>query len=344
MNKIFLRQQLAVEGISSGKFEGIAYSGGVIEQHGWIKNLIIDLSTLTVAKAKTPVLRDHNQSQVIGHGQVLVAGDVRMQGQLAKRNSDAEKVITLAEEGTDWEMSIGVYGGQLVEFKDETINGTLIKEGTKLINGLIREVSFVILGADMDTKAEVFSLFTEENQDMKLNAQNADWTKFACGCGGHKDSTPEELEASFKEKDVQIANDKQKLAEKEDECADWKKKYEEAQAKLEKQESESKTKVRSESISAAATAKHITLKPELIEKASKTEVETEIMLATIDSMPALTPKEMRGAADLGDAGETLKIDKNDPEALRLGALKMVEDGKAKNFAQAIELITQTKET
>ena len=77
MNIIYLKRNAALfavesEGKLNGNVKGVAYSGGVIENHGPYDNLIIDLSTTKVAKAKTPILRDHNQSQVAGQGTLKI--------------------------------------------------------------------------------------------------------------------------------------------------------------------------------------------------------------------------------------------------------------------------------
>lgn len=340
---------LGIENVKSGKFDGIAYSGGVIAQHGWIQNLIIDLSTLKFAKTKTPILRDHNTSLVIGHGLGVIGGDVRIQGELSKRTSAAQEIIALSEDGVDFEMSLGVYGGQLLEFKDEVINGINLPFGTKLVNGVVREVSFTILGADGATKAEVFSVKKiEENLSMNLNAQNAAWVKLACGCGGHKDSTPEEIEAKFADQAKELSAKEDEIKKKKDEVDEMKKKYEAAQAELEKLKGDAETKVRADKITAKAKEKNVELKAEAIEKASKSEESTEVMLSALDSIPASTPKNMRGATDLGESGKTedhsKDVDQKDPESIRLAAEKLVKDGVAKTFLQALDLVTEKKET
>ena len=115
MNKIYLRQNLSSD-IKSGQIKGVAYSGSLIEQHGYLTNLIIDVSTLKVAKNKTPVLRDHNPSFVAGYGQVIIDDgqkSVSIDGKLSNKNEYGKDIIDLAIDGFEWEMSIGVFGGQL---------------------------------------------------------------------------------------------------------------------------------------------------------------------------------------------------------------------------------------
>ena len=66
-NKIYLKQNISAEQVKSGEINGVAYSGAVIPNYMFYKNFIVDLSTLTVAKKKTPIFRVHLASQVAGH-------------------------------------------------------------------------------------------------------------------------------------------------------------------------------------------------------------------------------------------------------------------------------------
>ena len=96
---LYLRQNLTVdpEQLKAGKFKGVAYSGKPIDEHGFLKNLIIDLSTLKVAKAKTPLLRDHMTSQVAGSGKVTIGDTVEMEGTISKKSIYGSEIIGLGQ-------------------------------------------------------------------------------------------------------------------------------------------------------------------------------------------------------------------------------------------------------
>src|SRR5690606_10489872 len=110
-----------------------AYSGGVIKNHFPFQNLIIDLSTLSIAKSKTPLLRDHTQSQVAGIAEVKIDKNVSFSGRVFKKSVYGKEILDLSEEGFEWEMSLGVFDGSIEEFNDEReINGHKLNGGVVL--------------------------------------------------------------------------------------------------------------------------------------------------------------------------------------------------------------------
>lgn len=341
MNTIFLRQQAHLSSdqidVKTGKFKGVAYTGAVISQHGYIENLIIDLSSLSVQKEKTPALRDHMSSQVAGSGKVQVKeSGVDIEGSLSKRTTHGKEIVELSEDGVDWELSLGIYGGRLREFENETINGIEISKGTVLENGVIREVSFVILGADAGTSTEVFNIQKKENLEMKL-IQHGDWAKFACSCGGTKDSTPEDLQQKFEENSEAIEEKEKEIAEKQAEIDRLK-------SEIDALKSKEEEGAREDELSAAAKAKNIELSEDSIKKAAKTKEGTEALKLAIEGMKKQTPSadpKFKGKVDVTDpAQQDLEVDVNDAKALFKAANKMVSDGKVKTFDEALDLITK----
>ena len=143
MSKVFyLSQKLETESIVKGELTGLAYSGSTIPYFMGYQNFIVDISTTTVAKAKTPLFRDHNPSLVVGHGKVtLTENDVQIVGKISKKTANGLEVIDLAEEGLEWEMSIGVFEGVVEEVTNDEINGVMVEHGWALRNGIIREES-----------------------------------------------------------------------------------------------------------------------------------------------------------------------------------------------------------
>lgn len=344
MNKLFLRHQslLLSDAVDSktGKFKGVAYTGAVIQEHGIFQNLVIDLKSLTVQKKKTPILRDHMTSQVAGSGSITVnENGVYVEGALSKRTVHGNEIVTLSEDGVDWELSLGIYGGKIREFENEEINGVLIAHGFVLENGVIREASFVILGADAETSAEVFSAvqkIKKETEVMKLNQHDA-WAKFACGCGGTKDSTPEELEKKFAENAEEIAEKQAELDKKQAEIDALK-------AEIEALKREDEEEEREEQLSAAAKEKGLKLSAESLKKASKSKEATEILLGTIKDMEKVPSKiDPKFTKDLdlskeNEGSDALVEVEDDAVKIRLAANKLIKDGKAKSVKEAMSLI------
>lgn len=332
MNKIFLRQMsLSGDSVDSkGEFKGVAYSGAPIKEHGFISNLIIDTSSLKVAKEKTPILKDHMTTQVAGYGKVTIGNEVLVEGKLSQKTQFGKEIIDLSTDGIDWEMSLGVYGGTLREFENETINGIELSHGTVLENGTIREVSFVILGADQNTSAEVFEVKTKKGEHMKLN-QHEDWIKFACACGGNKETTPEELKQNFSDKEAEIKQKEEEIASKAAEIEALKKEIEALKGNEE-------MKQRKEDISSAAKEKNITFSEEVISQAAASKESTEAFLLAVKAMEVKTVVVKEEFSQKVDIGSSVKVDANDEEAIRLKAEEMVKNGEAKNFIEAINIL------
>lgn len=333
MNKIYLRQNLSSD-IKSGQIKGVAYSGSLIEQHGYLTNLIIDVSTLKVAKNKTPVLRDHNPSFVAGYGQVIiddVQKSVSIDGKLSNKNEYGKDIIDLAIDGFEWEMSIGVFGGQLVEFENETYNGIKIEKGTVLKNGTIREVSVVSLGADQNTSMEVFKL-NEGEHKMKLE-ENKDWIQFACGCGGSKESTAEDIKKNFADKQQQIEEKQKELDALNAKIAELEKQISDLKGK-------EQTAARANEIKAALDKKGIKFTEEKIAEAAKTTDGTSLILSLISEMKEnlenrQIDNKFSKKVDLQDG---LKPGPKSADEITLQANQLIKEGKAKNFMEAISMV------
>lgn len=333
MNVIHLKQSLAAENISSGEIKGVAYSGAVIKNHGFLENLIIDLSTLSIAKGKTPIFRDHMPFQVAGQGVVTISDDVKIEGRISNKNAFGKEIIDLAADGFEWEMSLGVYGGDLLEFEDETFNGQKLSHGVVLKNGVIREVSVVALGADKDTHAEVFNLKLKKDSNkgesnMKITEEQ--WVKLACGCGGTKESTPEDLAQNFKASQEEID-----AAKKEIEML--KAKIAEQQAIIDSANSEAELKARTEEIATKIAEKNLEFSEDVIAKAAKSTESKEMFLGMIEGMKAQDKKIEASFTEITVVGGE-KVTGNSNEAIILKANQLVSEGKYPTFLDAINAI------
>lgn len=334
--KINIRQTFSADQLKTGKFSGIAYTGAIIPEHGWFKNLIIDLSETTIGKKNTPVLLDHNPEKIAGRGQVtIVDNQVLIDGSLSMKTEHGKNIKELSEDEIDWEMSLGIYGGRYEEVQDEIINGLRVVNGVALRGGKIREVSFVILGADDKAEAEVFNVIKKESQ-MKLQ-QNEGWAKFACSCGGKETSTPEEITEAYASKVSEVEEKQKEIEAKETELSNLKKDLEAANEKLSKIVTDQEIQARKEKLEAKAKEKGLELAADVIEKASKSEDSTSLLLSTFDSVKTKVSKEFSTKVTI--EGGISKGEK-DAEKIRLAADQLVKDGKAKSFTEAISLLNK----
>lgn len=337
MNTIYLRQQAEfAPNSASKKIKGIAYSGGVIKQHGPFENLIIDLSTTKIAKPKTPILRDHQMSLIAGQGQLSIKDNqLLLEGNLSDKTPVGKEIIDLAQDGFEWEMSVGIFDFDIQEVTNEEVNGIKLEKGVVFRNGIIREVSLLSLGADMDTKAEVFNYKKGEQMDeIKFSKEEYKKLLLACACGG--DTKPEKLAEEVEEK----------KKEKEEEIEELKKKIADLEAKLAEKEEEEKKKKEEEALAArvkeieeAAAEKKAEFSKEEIAEFAKTEETKKLALSVISKMVVKKQIDEKFAVKTKIDGDK-PADKKDPEALRLKAEKMVKDGEADSFLEALNKLEE----
>lgn len=151
----------APEDDGSRRFEGTAYSGGVVTDHPFFEAVAFDLSTTTL-KTPAPALFDHGEPIGVIDTATLDEG-IGISGRLfSDLDGSARKVTQLADHGLPWQLSVGIWPGQIEQVKA----GAKVKLNGREMSGpltvfrqnRVREVSFVALGADDKTSAAVFSL------------------------------------------------------------------------------------------------------------------------------------------------------------------------------------------
>lgn len=347
---VYLTQKINLDPALKGVIKGVAYSGAAIPQWGPYSNLVVDLSSLKVAKAKTPMLRDHNPSQVAGHSKVTLSGNqLDIDGQLSLKTAHGQEITLLAEDGVEWELSLGVFEGRMEEVRDTEVNGVMYPFANVLRDGLLREVSVVIIGADVNTNATVLSHNQGDNKIMKQLTPEQ-YVALACACGGSKDSSPEELTEKAKAAKLDAESDKAKVEELNSQIEALKSEIAAKQAELDKIKGAEDEAKREGDIQSAANAKNIKLSAEKIKDAAKTKEKTDVLLSVIADMeaqkaidPNMGKKLDLGGKGGGAAGGDVKLKADDHEGIRLAARKLVEEGKAKDLMSALTMVKVEEE-
>ena len=157
-------------------FNLVAYTGGAVNA-GWGVPVIIDLAGFKVPKQKIPVRLNHDRDKGVGHTESIAIkdGNVVCEGVFSRETEYARDVISAARNGFPWQVSVGC-PIQKTEFIGEgvsvTVNGKTFKGKCCVLRQVIlKEVSFVDLGADSETSAEVKLSFIpnqEENEMPKM--------------------------------------------------------------------------------------------------------------------------------------------------------------------------------
>lgn len=146
------------------RIEGIAYSGGVVPAYGWRGDIAIDLAGLQNDGAELPLLADHEASieaivgrtrihrvQIDGHTALAISGTV------TETTPAGKQVAALLREGYPLQMSVGI----AADFREVTapvvVNGRTLNVQGVFEQPLVREVSFVPVGADPATSVAAFA-------------------------------------------------------------------------------------------------------------------------------------------------------------------------------------------
>ena len=139
-------------------FSGVAYSGEVITDHWYWKQVIFDLDSMQI-KGRIPALLEHSSYQRAGaiesHAISYESG-LTVSGILLS-NEYGTQVATDSDDGFPWQMSVRIEPSSIDEIQagnTVTVNGKLLHGPiTVFRGGRIREVSFCALGADENTMA-----------------------------------------------------------------------------------------------------------------------------------------------------------------------------------------------
>ena len=158
----------------------LAYSGGVI-QVGYYGSTVVDLAGLEMP-ASIPLLSDHSAQRrdVLGHGEPKKsAGKLTITGVLSAANQAAREIAESSAAGFPWQASIGVQvlnrkylrAGEKVSANGRTFVAPA--DGlTLVIQGRLKEVSVVAIGADADTSVSIAAKSGAPNMGKELEDDN----------------------------------------------------------------------------------------------------------------------------------------------------------------------------
>jgi hypothetical protein len=170
-----------VEDAKAGKSENfriIGYSGQIIPNHWFWGNLAFDLSGLSFAKTKTPVLDEHFTAKRLGFAEKQEITDkVYIEGKFLG-NPNAQEIKNDMLSGFPMEASLYVppsvveyvMEGASVQVNGQTLNGP----GAVFRKAKIKEVSICVFGADSNTNSAAFA--DKKNNEISFNIQKGEIT------------------------------------------------------------------------------------------------------------------------------------------------------------------------
>ncbi|HPD28569.1 MAG TPA: hypothetical protein PLL20_01135 [Phycisphaerae bacterium] len=143
------------------RFGMIAYTGGPMILAGWPHPVVVDLAGLRVTAKSRPILKDHNRSLIVGHTDAISIQDnsLLVSGVISGAGAVAREIIESSHNGFPWQASLGALA-ERVEFvpKGRTVsaNGREFEGPVHVVRrATLGEISFVALGADDNTSAQV---------------------------------------------------------------------------------------------------------------------------------------------------------------------------------------------
>lgn len=145
------------------RFTMTAYTGGPMQLAGWRYPVVVDLQGLEVGKQRRPILLDHSRDVDFVMGQTdsvaVMNGQLIVAGQVMGDSPKARQVIALNDRGFSWQASIGARADQVefvAEGKSAQVNGREVAGPINIARrAMLGEVSFVVLGADENTTAQI---------------------------------------------------------------------------------------------------------------------------------------------------------------------------------------------
>ncbi|MCX7689117.1 MAG: hypothetical protein N2045_14255, partial [Fimbriimonadales bacterium] len=145
------------------RFEGVAYSGGVVPAYGWHGDVVIDLEGLQNDDGdELPVLADHDAriESIAGKGRIYrfrstdgVTG-LRIEGEITEATEAGQRIARLLRDGYPLQMSVGMSANFREVSEPVNVNGQTVRVNGVFEQPLVREVSFGPVGADPVTGAQ----------------------------------------------------------------------------------------------------------------------------------------------------------------------------------------------
>lgn len=188
------------------KFKMLAYTGGKMKVRGLKYPVVVDLQGVNVPKPTLPV-RDHHWRR-IGHTEdITVTKDIRAEGVISCTNENAREIVNDARNGFPWQASIGAAADKLYfTQKGQTVavNGRQFKGPVFVARkSTLGEISFVEVGADMNTSIQVAAQAMEdempEDKNKKGDGQDkpkGDTTPTGLSAGGVAGDIKKNLQAN----------------------------------------------------------------------------------------------------------------------------------------------------
>ena len=159
----------AGDGPRTPRFAMSGYTGGELRQTWSREPVVIDLAGMTIPDV-VPIVAEHDYriGSVLGQGAArVVDGGLAVDGSILADTDTARQVVALGDAGYRWQASVGadVLDHEVVPAgQAATVNGRTFDGPVRVVkSSLLRELSFVTLGADAATAVTITAATAGEN-------------------------------------------------------------------------------------------------------------------------------------------------------------------------------------
>ncbi|MHB1158514.1 MAG: phage major capsid protein [Phycisphaerales bacterium] len=151
----------------------MAYTGGPMRVAGWKFPVIVDLAGLDIPSQNRPIRFSHDPSAAggVGHSDAVrvEAGQLIATGVVSRDTPAAKEVVVSSKNGFPWQASINASVDQfefIAENKQVIVNGRTFDGPVNVVRkATLGEISFVDLGADGKTSAQIAASQTTSQQE-----------------------------------------------------------------------------------------------------------------------------------------------------------------------------------
>jgi RNA polymerase sigma factor (sigma-70 family) len=175
--------------MSDKRFDMVAYSGGFMWPEG--VKCVVDLAGLTWNTQSLPILNDHEgtKESVVGQSDAIKTDGKQLfvAGNLYADSVNGSDIAALSNRGHRWQVSIGA---TVLEAEDVQPGAVVVCNGQEftgpfrlILRSQLREVSFVVLGADPSTSASIAARLRAKKGLQTMDPQDE---KFGLWCTANK--------------------------------------------------------------------------------------------------------------------------------------------------------------
>ncbi len=159
----------------------VAYTGGPMRIAGWRYPVVVDLAGMAIPSQNRPIRFGHDMQSGVGHTDAIEieGGQLIAAGVVSRDTAAAKEIVVSARNGFPWQASIGAAVEEFEFIKENQrvmVNGREFAGPVNVVRkATLGEISFVDLGADGQTSAEVAAAAThlsQENTEMEDYCRN----------------------------------------------------------------------------------------------------------------------------------------------------------------------------